>query len=209
MRALSNCRHDTNRRGNILMSGKVQPPATAFSGPLQRRERIPAQAHMEWVKRLPCVACGLPDHSDAHHIKNDITENCDLVRVGKMIEFQWLTEDGPRVLAEWHHDDRSKRQGPLRPKGRTMKDYNIWMRPADLVLGKRASGTQKPDDCWTVPLCRPCHDNLHWTGEALFWSLHFGVPKPVAVGKSCIIALALWAETGDDERGHQIINLNR
>ena len=130
--------------GSYSMS-KVQPPATAFAGPLQRDKRPKVLSHIKWIKRLPCIACGLPDHSDAHHLK-----------------------------------------------------------PACALAGKRESGSQKPDDCWTVPLCRPCHDQLHRIGDELrYWSRFGGYFRTVAK------AAFLWAMTGDDYQGNQIVERRR
>ena len=41
------------------------------------------------------------------------------------------------------------------------------------VPGARGSGMgQKPGDQWCVPLCRPCHDEAHRTGdENVFWAV--------------------------------------
>jgi hypothetical protein len=128
---------------------KVQPPATAFQKPAQRHPRIQQYGHLIFIKSLPCLSCGLPDYSDAHHIK------------------------------------------PACPKA-----------------AKPAAGTQRPDDCFTVPLCRPCHNLLHATGEALFWSRTFKTLKSIAVTRAVIIAAFLWTVTGDYERGEEIINFN-
>ena len=132
----------------------------AIAGPLQRDKRPKVPDHLRWIKTLPCIACGLPDHSDPHHIK-----------------------------------------------------------PACVWLGKRQSGTHKPDDCWVIPLCRQCHDNAH-DNEIGFWNhlyeTRFNVENEPSMGVTivnlapgikfaCTIALALWAATGDDFRGNQIV----
>ena len=55
----------------------------------------------------------------------------------------------------------------------------------------------KPDDKYTVPLCGKHHREQHMEGERLWWS-QWGI-DPVKV------ALALYAESGDQERGEQIV----
>ena len=68
-------------------------------------------------------------------------------------------------------------------------------------LGKRARGLgEKASDSWTVPLCRPHHDEQHKMNEAEFW-LRRGIDP-------LLIALALWHATGDHEIGESIVLLN-
>ena len=37
------------------------------------------------------------------------------------------------------------------------------------AFGKRQAIGAKPDDQWTLPLCRDCHDRQHKIGEHQFW----------------------------------------
>src|SRR5690349_444364 len=49
-------------------------------------------------------------------------------------------------------------------------------------LGKRATGmAEKPDDKWTVPLCRREHDEQHAAGDEVAWWQSKGInPFPLA-----------------------------
>ena len=65
-------------------------------------------------------------------------------------------------------------------------------------LGKRHVGKgEKPDDKWTVPLCGECH-RFQSKNENVFWE--FQVQRDPVV-----LALALWAATGNHELGEQIV----
>lgn len=59
----------------------------------------------------------------------------------------------------------------------------------------------KPDDCYTVPLCGKHHREQHQGDEKQFW-LRYGV----MAGEVIQMALALFAHTGDYERGLEIIS---
>ncbi len=73
---------------------------------------------------------------------------------------------------------------------------------ASPVHGKRETGKgEKPDDKWTVPLCKLHHEEQHVYGEEAFWS-H---PKI----NPCDLALALWGCTGDEDIAEAIIRLQR
>lgn len=58
----------------------------------------------------------------------------------------------------------------------------------------------KPGDHWTLPLCGVHHREQHERGENVFWLDHRKDPFT--------IALALWAETGDDKAATIIIQNN-
>jgi len=65
-------------------------------------------------------------------------------------------------------------------------------------LGKRPVGTgEKPDDIWAVPLCGAHHRMQHGTKEQNFWQAFNRDP--------ILIALALWAHTGQHDVGERII----
>lgn len=57
------------------------------------------------------------------------------------------------------------------------------LRSAALRYGKRHTGMgEKPDDRWTVPLCRKHHDEQHaYGGELAWWALQGIEPFSVAV----------------------------
>ena len=70
------------------------------------------------------------------------------------------------------------------------------IRMASASHGKRAVGlAEKPDDCWTVPLCVDHHltgmEAQHRMAEADFWQQHLRDPFG--------LALALWRFSGDEE----------
>ena len=73
------------------------------------------------------------------------------------------------------------------------------IRYADPKNGKReVGGGEKPDDKYTVPLCPEKHREQHDMNERDFWEAH-GI-DPV------VVAQALWANSGDDEVGEQILS---
>ena len=51
------------------MSHGLKRPSTAFAGPLQRRKRVEVPNHLEFIRVLPCLVCGLENRSEAAHIK--------------------------------------------------------------------------------------------------------------------------------------------
>ena len=77
------------------------------------------------------------------------------------------------------------------------------IRAASLQFGKMAIGlAEKPDDCWTTPLCGEHHvfgeEAQHQGRELDFWRRHD--INPFA------LALALWRASGEDSTGHLIID---
>ncbi len=80
------------------------------------------------------------------------------------------------------------------------------IRMSSSIAAKRETGiAEKPDDCWSVPLCIQCHrtglKSQHSMGEYDFWQMHRIPP--------IFVSLALWQATGDYERGYKIIEVNR
>lgn len=72
------------------------------------------------------------------------------------------------------------------------------IRYASLAHGKRLVGnSEKPDDCWTIPLTRDEHDDQHRHNERAWWAAKGIDPLDVAA--------RLWAVTGDDEAGELIV----
>lgn len=52
------------------------------------------------------------------------------------------------------------------------------LRSASLQYAKRLTGMgEKPDDKWTLPLCRPHHDEQHRQNELSWWASK-GIPDP-------------------------------
>lgn len=73
------------------------------------------------------------------------------------------------------------------------------LRMSNYRLGKRESGKgEKPSDQWTVPLCKIHHEKQHAMGEVPFWDW--------AGLNPFVVALALFAMSGDDEAGLMIIH---
>ena len=80
------------------------------------------------------------------------------------------------------------------------------IRFGDLRYGKLNSGMgQRPSDIWVVPLLPSLHrldnDSQHMMSELAFWQKHRIDP--------CIVALALWAHSGDDEAAMHILRAAR
>ena len=72
------------------------------------------------------------------------------------------------------------------------------IRMANRYAAKRECGkAEKPDDTWTLPLCGEHHREQHAMNELSFWRLQDIDPH--------FAALALYAVTGDNERGEEII----
>lgn len=68
-------------------------------------------------------------------------------------------------------------------------------------LAKPETGMgEKSDDKWTTPLCREHHDEQHKAGDELAWWASKGIAAPFA------LALALYADSGDEEVAMQILN---
>lgn len=76
------------------------------------------------------------------------------------------------------------------------------VRLADPGAAKRPTGMQeKPDDCWTLPMCGRCHREQHGTNERTFWA-SLGI-DPI------FVCLALKRVSGDPEAGEMIVAQNR
>ena len=60
---------------------------------------------------------------------------------------------------------------------------------------------EKPDDKWTVPLCRRHHDEQHNHGDELDWWALQGIDP-------FLLALSLHGASGDEEAAIQIIQLH-
>lgn len=72
------------------------------------------------------------------------------------------------------------------------------LRMAAADRGKPHTGMgRKPDDCWTLPACRTCHERQHSGSEARFWS-DLGI-DPITLCRD------LYAVSGNYEAGLRII----
>lgn len=77
------------------------------------------------------------------------------------------------------------------------------IRSANPLYGKRETGgAEKPSDKFSVPLCRPHHDEQHDAGDELKWWASKGI-DPFG------LALALHHATGDDEIADGILHSHR
>jgi hypothetical protein len=77
---------------------------------LGRNPRVLDRSHIDCIKQLPCLKCGLDGFPDPAHIRMN-----------------------------------------------------------SAAFGKHTGAGERPDDKWTVPLCRDCHDEQHDKGEKNFW----------------------------------------
>lgn len=76
------------------------------------------------------------------------------------------------------------------------------VRFAAIDLGKRYTGmAERPDDNWAVPLAASAHRKQHSMNERKFWMLEDIHPL--------FVASFLWACSGDDASGIQIITTAR
>lgn len=76
------------------------------------------------------------------------------------------------------------------------------IRMMDPTVAKPMTGIgQKPHDKYTLPLCGKCHREQHAVRENQFWE-RAGI-DPVK------LALELYSESGDFERGEQVVNASR
>lgn len=72
------------------------------------------------------------------------------------------------------------------------------LRMAAADRGKPHTGAgRKPDDHWTTPLCRTCHERQHSGSEARFWA-EIGI-DPITLCRD------LYAVSGNDEAAVRII----
>lgn len=72
------------------------------------------------------------------------------------------------------------------------------IRYGSLPHGKRETGkSEKPDDCWSVPLAPDLHRLQHSMNERTFWE-RYGIDP-------LVVAALLYLASGDDERGLLII----
>ena len=85
--------------------------------------------------------------------------------------------------------------------GNNISTESCHIRYSDLRVAKRQVGVgEKPSDVWTVPMCHDCHlgkGGQHSMNERAFWQ-RVGI-DPI------LIALALYAVSGDHERGCEIV----
>lgn len=72
------------------------------------------------------------------------------------------------------------------------------VRMSELSLAKRYTGkSEKPSDCWTLPLCGKHHREQHHMGEAAFWEKYEINPF--------VVCMALYVCSGEFLAGEQII----
>ncbi len=80
-------------------------------------------------------------------------------------------------------------------------DDPMHLRAASALHGKEgAGGAQTSDDRWTLPGCRPHHDEQHAGAELEFWS-RYGIDP-------FLLALVLWGLSGDEYAATAAIRLH-
>ncbi len=112
-----------------------------------------------------------------------------------------MRKKNPRKMNEAHLS--FVRELPCLCCGNNIETEAAHIRMTDLRAAKNNAGVgAKPDDCFVVPLCSRHHREQHDVGdEGKFWRSK-GID-------ALFVALALWAATGDNYRGCQIIEANR
>jgi hypothetical protein len=85
------------------------------------------------------------------------------------------------------------RQLPCCVCGRDAEPHHLLRVPG----GKRGMG-KRNDDCWAIPLCRPCHSGLHLNGDEI------GYLKEKKID-GVEIAKQLFANTGDFDKAFYIL----
>lgn len=82
--------------------------------------------------------------------------------------------------------------------GNNIETEACHVRSGELAIGKwPTGGSEKPSDCWTVPLCGLHHREQHSMNEIEFWRRQGINPFQVAS--------YLYASSGDFEAGETII----
>lgn len=103
----------------------------------------------------------------------------------------------PRVKNDRHLD--FIRSLPCVCCGNNIESEAAHLRMGELAIGKRYTGkSEKPSDCWTIPLCGKHHREQHSMGEAAFWERYDINPF--------VVCMALYASSGEFEAGEQIIS---
>lgn len=106
----------------------------------------------------------------------------------------------PRIKNEAHL--KFIRSLPCCICGNNIQTEAAHIRTGNLRYGKRDTGKQeKPDDKWCVPLCNEHHREQHEMAELVFWH-RYGIDPYV-------LALTLYANTGDVETAEQVIARQR
>lgn len=106
----------------------------------------------------------------------------------------------PRIKDERHLN--FIRQLPCVCCGNNIETEAAHIRTGALFYGKRDTGGQeKPDDKWTLPLCNRHHAEQHKGNELAFWK-RYGID-------SFVLALTLYAHTGDTDTAEQVIARQR
>jgi hypothetical protein len=109
---------------------------------------------------------------------------------------QYAIMKRPRVKKQSHLD--FIRSLPCAVCGQPDATDAAHVRMASLRYAKQMSGMgAKPDDSWTVPLCRHHHRVQHDGNEGQFWSWYQKDPF--------VLALALWKHSGDYEAGLTVL----
>lgn len=80
-------------------------------------------------------------------------------------------------------------------------DDPMHLKSGSLVHAKEAAGgSEKSDDRWVLPGCRPHHDKQHTMNEINFWKMYRIDPF--------LLALILWGLTGDEYAATEVLKLH-
>lgn len=102
----------------------------------------------------------------------------------------------PRIKNDKHLD--YIRSLPCVVCGNNIETEAAHLRMSCIEIGKRSTGkSEKPSDCWTVPLCGRHHREQHSVSERFFWHEYKIDPFRIAA--------FLYALSGDFEAGESII----
>lgn len=92
--------------------------------------------------------------------------------VGSLFKAPRLERRKQRMRSERVHDDKHLalvRRCPCLCCGMDPAGEAAHVRISSAAHNKPNTGTRKPDDCWTLPLCHECHMRQHSEGELTFW----------------------------------------
>lgn len=96
---------------------------------------------------------------------------------GSLLKGPRLEKQKRRMRSERVHDDKHLalvRKCMCISCGHDPCGEAAHVRMSSAAHNKPNTGTRKPDDKWTLPLCHDCHMEQHSQGELTFWH-HLGI----------------------------------